>query len=108
MKVLIVKTLTVAPQQELLGGLLEEVMVGPLTVRVCVDGFHELSIGRVQSVEGVSSFKHGSSWVQACMTGAKTTIRLLFHPPPKKEPLFIYFQMFHSDKQTPYEEVDSG
>lgn len=41
-------------------------MVSSLTVGVCVDGFHELSIGRVQSVVGVSSFKHGSGWVEAC------------------------------------------
>lgn len=44
-------------------------MVSSLTVRVCVDGFHKLSVGRVQSVEGVSSFKHGSGWVEACQTG---------------------------------------
>lgn len=82
--------------------LLEEVLVGPLTVRVCVDGFHELSIRRVQSVEGVSSFKHGSSWVQACVRGTKTkkSIYLFIE-------LFI-FRTFHSDKQAPHEQEDSG
>lgn len=65
-------------------------MVSSLTVRVCVDGFHELSIGRVQSVEGVSSFKHGSGWIEACETGVA----------PKPHHCYCYYNaIYHLQKK---------
>ncbi len=44
-----------------------------LTVGVCVDGVNKLSVRGVQTVEGVSSFKHGSCRVKAWTTRARRT-----------------------------------
>lgn len=35
-----------------------------LTVRVSVNGIHKLSVRRVQSIRGISSFKHGPSRIK--------------------------------------------